>query len=52
VFEVSGSMLSVADGWQHGPEIDKGDRWDPAEVGAAVNDLLGKAPEPVPVIGT
>jgi NAD(P)-dependent dehydrogenase (short-subunit alcohol dehydrogenase family) len=52
VFEVEGGKLSVADGWQHGPEIDKGQRWDPADVGDAVRDLLAKAPAPTPVYGS
>ncbi len=51
VFEVEGGMISVADGWQHGPSIDKGARWDPAEVGAAVAKLLAEAPAPAPVYG-
>jgi NAD(P)-dependent dehydrogenase (short-subunit alcohol dehydrogenase family) len=51
VFEVEGGLLSVADGWQHGPSVDKGARWDPADVGDAVRDLLGKAPAPTPVYG-
>ncbi len=51
VFEVEGGQLSVADGWQHGPAIDQGRRWDPAEVGPAVRDLLAKAPAPTPVYG-
>jgi NAD(P)-dependent dehydrogenase (short-subunit alcohol dehydrogenase family) len=51
VFEVEGGKISVADGWQHGPEIDKGQRWDPADVGGAVRDLLAKAPAPTPVYG-
>ncbi|MCU1428992.1 MAG: dehydrogenase, short-chain alcohol dehydrogenase like [Actinomycetia bacterium] len=51
VFEVEGGILSVADGWQHGPRIDKGARWDTKEVGAAVHELLAKAPEPAPVYG-
>ncbi len=51
VFEVEGGKISVADGWQHGPEVDKGARWEPAEVGAAVADLLAKAPAPTPVYG-
>lgn len=51
VFEVEAGKISVADGWQHGPEVDKGARWDPAEVGAAVDELLGKAPAPAPVYG-
>jgi len=51
VFEVEGGIISVADGWQHGPRVDKGARWDPAEVGAAVRDLLARAPAPIPVYG-
>jgi NAD(P)-dependent dehydrogenase (short-subunit alcohol dehydrogenase family) len=51
VFEVEAGKISVADGWQHGPEIDKGARWDPADVGPAVRDLLAKAPAPAPVYG-
>jgi NAD(P)-dependent dehydrogenase (short-subunit alcohol dehydrogenase family) len=51
VFEVEGGILSVADGWQHGPRVDKGARWDPAEIGSAVRDLLAQAPAPAPVYG-
>ena len=40
VFEVEGGIISVADGWQHGPQVDKGARWEPSEVGAAVEKLL------------
>ena len=36
-------MISVADGWQHGPASIAA-RWEPAEVGAAVRELLAKAP--------
>lgn len=51
VFEVEAGKISVADGWQHGPEVDRGARWDPADVGDAVRDLLGQAPTPTPVYG-
>jgi hypothetical protein len=51
VFEVEGGSISVADGWQHGPGVDKGARWEAAEVGAAVRDLLTKAPPPASVYG-
>jgi NAD(P)-dependent dehydrogenase (short-subunit alcohol dehydrogenase family) len=51
VFEVDGGKISVADGWQHGTPIDRGRRWDPAEIGPAVRDLLQKAPAPAPVYG-
>ncbi len=51
VFEVEGGKVSVADGWQHGAARDKGDRWDPAELGPVVRDLLAAAPPPAPVYG-
>jgi hypothetical protein len=51
VFEVEGGRVSVADGWQHGPAVDKGARWDAAELGPVIDDLLAKAPPPVPVYG-
>jgi NAD(P)-dependent dehydrogenase (short-subunit alcohol dehydrogenase family) len=51
VFEVEGGRIGVADGWQHGPVFDKGARWDPAEVGSVVKDLIAAAPSPAPVYG-
>lgn len=51
VFEIEGGKLSVADGWQHGNPLDRGRRWDPAELGTAVRDLLENAPQPTPVYG-
>jgi len=51
VFEVEGGKVSIADGWQHGPVIDKGARWDPEELGPVVDDLLARAPDPTPVYG-
>jgi NAD(P)-dependent dehydrogenase (short-subunit alcohol dehydrogenase family) len=51
VFEVEGGRIGVADGWQHGPTSDKGARWDPAEIGPVVRDLLAAAPRPAPVYG-
>jgi NAD(P)-dependent dehydrogenase (short-subunit alcohol dehydrogenase family) len=51
VFEVEGGKVSLAQAWRHGPAVDKGDRWDPAELGPVVKDLLEHAPEPEPVYG-
>ncbi|EOD64572.1 SDR family oxidoreductase [Amycolatopsis vancoresmycina] len=51
VFEVEGGKVALAQGWRHGPEVDKGDRWDPAELGPVVKELLERAPEPEPVYG-
>lgn len=50
-FEIAGGELSVADGWQHGAILDKKARWEPAEIGAAVHDLITSGPKPAPVYG-
>ena len=52
VFELAGGEISIADGWRFGPKLDKGARWSPDEVGAAVSDLLGKIEPPQKVYGT
>ena len=51
VFEVEGGKIRVAEGWAHGPQVDKGARWDPAELGGVVADLLHQARPAVPVYG-
>jgi hypothetical protein len=51
VFEIEGGLLSIADGWQHGPELDKNGRWEPSEIGSAIRKLLAQAPPPAPVYG-
>ncbi len=52
VFEVEAGIIGVADGWHSGPRVDKGDRWEPAEVGEVVAKLIDEAPEPSPVYGS
>ncbi len=51
VFEVEGGIIRVAEGWNRGGEIDKGAKWDPAELGPVVRDLLAKTRTPLPVFG-
>lgn len=51
MFEAAGGMISVADGWRTGPSADKGTRWQPAELGAAVGELLAQAQAPQSVYG-
>ena len=52
VFECEGGLIVVADGWNRGPQIDKGARWEAAELGPVMADLLAKADPPFPVHGT
>ena len=52
MFEVEGSVISLATGWQHGPRVDRGQRWQPAELDEAVKQLLAFSPAPEPVYGT
>ena len=51
VFEVEGGIIRAAEGWQHGPEVDKGARWEPGELGPVVRGLLADARTPAPVYG-
>jgi len=51
VFEVEGGIIGIAEGYRHGPRVDKGARWEPDEVGAVVADLLREAAAPTPVYG-
>jgi NAD(P)-dependent dehydrogenase (short-subunit alcohol dehydrogenase family) len=43
VFNVRGGMISVAEGWHAGPGVDKGARWDPAELDDVIPALVDKA---------
>ena len=51
-FEVSGGKISVAEGWHTGPEVDRGARWNSADVGPAVRELLGRTTPAQKVYGT
>ncbi len=52
MFEVEGGMVSLATGWRHGPRVDRGQRWDPAELDDVIKQLLADAPPPEPVYGS
>src|SRR6202034_2238285 len=43
VFNVAGGRISVAEGWNAGPGVDKGDRWDVTELGAVIPGLVEQA---------
>jgi len=40
VFEVGGGLIALEEGWDFGPMIDRQRRWEPAEVGPAIDTLL------------
>ncbi len=52
VFEIEGGKLSLADGWRTGPALDRKARWNPAELGDAVRELIAKSVPPQKVYGT
>ncbi|WP_067698708.1 SDR family oxidoreductase [Nocardia jejuensis] len=51
MFEVEAGKVTIVDGHRHGVSVDRGARWNPAELGPAVRDLLSKATAPEPVYG-
>lgn len=52
VFELEGGKIMIEDGWREGPVVDKGARWDPADVGAVVDTLIAGQVAPRKVWGT
>ena len=52
VFELEGGRITVCDGWNEGPTIDKAARWEPKEVGQVVGELLAKRRPQKKVYGT
>ncbi len=52
VFELEGGKIMLEDGWREGPMVDISARWTPADVGAAVADLIEQRVEPRKVWGS
>ena len=52
VFELEGGRITIEDGWKLGPTVDKQAKWAPADVGTAVDRLLGERAEPRKVWGS
>lgn len=50
MFEVDGGRVCVVHGWRRGPEVDKGERWSPEEMGGVVRKLVADD-HPTPVYG-
>jgi NAD(P)-dependent dehydrogenase (short-subunit alcohol dehydrogenase family) len=43
VIEAWGGRIAIVEGWCPGPTVEAGRRWDPAEIGPVVRDLLRRA---------
>ena len=52
VFESEGGKISIADGWRSTAGVDKGARWQPAQVGEGIAELLRKEVPAQKVYGT
>ena len=52
VFEAEGGKISIADGWRTTQGVDKGNKWQPSEIGDAVAELIEKEVPAQPVYGT
>ncbi|WP_329791061.1 SDR family oxidoreductase [Lentzea sp. DG1S-22] len=50
MFEVDGGRVCVVHGWRRGPEVDRGERWTPDELGDVVRGLVADD-HPTPVYG-
>ena len=51
MFELEGSRVNLCDGWRSGAWADKGSRYEPEELGAAVDRLIADAVPAQPVYG-
>ena len=46
IFEVMGGRIGIANGWSRGPDAHQNGRWDPAELGPVIEELVRQAAEP------
>lgn len=52
IFEAEGGRISIADGWRSTRGVDKGGQWKPAEITAAMEELLAREVPAQKVYGT
>jgi NAD(P)-dependent dehydrogenase (short-subunit alcohol dehydrogenase family) len=52
VFEVQGGLIRIAQGWRQGAWVDKGERWEPEQLGHVIRDLISRTPPGQKVYGT
>lgn len=46
IFEVMGGRIGIANGWTRGPDAYQEGRWDPAELGPIIEELVRQTPDP------
>ncbi len=44
VFDLEGGRITIANGWNDGPTIDKGSRWLPEELSSVIDQLVAQRP--------
>lgn len=52
VFEAEGGQISIADGWRSTKPVDKGEKWQPSEIGGAIDELVAREVPAQKVYGT
>lgn len=52
VFDLEGGRITLCNGWNDGPTVDKGARWEPAELGPVIAALIARRPPQKKVWGT
>lgn len=52
VFDIEGGRITIANGWNDGPTVDKGARWAPAELSPVIAKLVAERPPQKKVWGT
>ncbi len=52
VFEAEGGKISIADGWRSTKPVDKHDKWEPSEIGGAIEELVAREVPAQKVYGT
>lgn len=52
VFDLEGGRITIENGWNDGPTVDKGARWEPAELGPVIAKLVAGRPPQKKVWGT
>lgn len=52
VIEIEGGRICIEEGWNHGPAVDAGERWEAVAAGEAIEKLLADAAAPEAVYGS